>query len=286
MQLPRLSTSFAVALLGSSLLAARANFAPQEEPARPLILVTNDDGFDSPGLAALVAALSEVGEVVVSAPDGNRSGASLSTVILRGEHGVRRAELGGAAEAWAVDATPADACAFGVLHLGGERGFDLVVSGINAGPNVGSLSHYSGTVGAAMDAAGRGHLAMAVSQADYRRPGPAAEFAAAFARRLLNAGGEAGVVYNVNVPMHRGEGAQPVVVAPMGGQMLELVGVELGELKDGAGTFSMQLRIPGAAPAGSDLEAFYAGAITITPLRYDWTARSEVERLSSWDWEG
>lgn len=282
MQLPHPSLLCSLALAGSVLFAS----APpvQEDAPRPRILVTNDDGFDSPGLAALVAALSEVGDVVVSAPDGNRSGASLSTVVLRGEHAVRRTEMEGASEAWAVDATPADAAAFGVLHLSGERGFDLVVSGINAGPNVGSLSHYSGTVGAAMDAAGRGFTAMAVSQADYRNPAPAAEFAASFAKRLLDEGGEPGVVYNVNVPMYRGDAPQPVVVAPMGGQMIELVGVDVELGDDGAGQFAMQIKYPGQEQAGCDLEAFNTGAITIAPLRYDWTARSEVERLGSWDW--
>lgn len=282
MQFPRFSVLLPLALAGSAVFAA--SHALQEAAPRPRILVTNDDGFESPGLAALVQALSEVGEVVVSAPDGNRSGASLSTVILRGEHGVRRAEMEGASEAWAVDATPADAAAFGVLHLAGESDFDLVVSGINAGPNVGSLSHYSGTVGAAMDAAGRGYLAMAVSQADYRNPEPAAEFAAEFARRLLSEGGEVGVVYNVNVPVHRGEEAQPVVVAPMGGQMIELIGVDVDLGEEGTGQFAMKIKYPGQATEGGDLEAFNSGAITITPLRYDWTARAEVERLGTWDW--
>jgi 5'-nucleotidase len=282
MQLPRISVLLPLALAGSAVFAASRNV--QEEAPRPRILLTNDDGFESAGLAALVQALSEVGDVVVSAPDGNRSGASLSTVILRGEHGVRRAAMEGASEAWAVDATPADAAAFGLLHLSGERGFDLVVSGINAGPNVGSLSHYSGTVGAAMDAAGRGYTAMAISQADYRNPGPAAEFAATFARRLLDEGGEPGVVYNVNVPRYAGDDPQPVVVAPMGGQFIELVGVDVDLGEDGSGQFAMNIKYPGTEQAGCDLEAFNTGAITIAPLRYDWTARSEVERLGSWDW--
>ena len=281
MQLPRINVVLPFALASLAVYAASA--APQESP-RPRILVTNDDGFDSPGLVALVAALSEVGDVVVSAPDGNRSGASLSTVALRGEHGVRRAPIEGASEAWAVDATPADAAAFGILHLAGDRGFDLVVSGINAGPNVGSISHYSGTVGAAMDAAGRGYTAIAISQADYRNPARAADFAATFARRLLDEGGAPGVVYNVNVPMYAEDEPQPVVVAPMGGQMIELVGVDV-ELGEGdVGTFSMNIKYPGKELEGCDLEAFNAGAITIAPLRYDWTAETEVERLGSWKW--
>ncbi len=118
--------------------------------ARPRILVTNDDGYESPGLRSLVAELATFADVVVSAPAGNRSGSSQSMGSLGGALEVERVEIPGAAVAYAINGTPAMAATFGLLELGREKPFDLLVSGINQGANVGKVSHLSGTVGAAM----------------------------------------------------------------------------------------------------------------------------------------
>jgi len=108
------------------------------------ILVTNDDGIDSPGIQALATALGEVGEVTVVAPCSQQSGTSMS-ISLDEEFRVRATPAGNC-----VDVTPASAVRLGVQALAPESGFDLVVSGINIGANVGEISHMSGTVGAAM----------------------------------------------------------------------------------------------------------------------------------------
>ena len=130
------------------------------------ILLTNDDGIDCEGLSALSSALERRGghEIYTLAPDGNRSGVSHS-ITLRGP--IRLIQRG--ERAWACSGTPAD-CAI-VAALGGlPFKPDLVVSGINVGPNIGTDLVYSGTAAAARQAALHGIPAVALSLAAYEAP--------------------------------------------------------------------------------------------------------------------
>jgi 5'-nucleotidase len=129
------------------------------------ILVTNDDGIDSEGLAVLSASMQRHGEVVVVAPDTEYSGASAALGALqRMRTEVHRAAIGGVAEAWAVTGPPALCVTLARLGAFGEP-FDLVVAGINPGANVGRSVYHSGTVGAALTARTAGMSGVAVSQA-------------------------------------------------------------------------------------------------------------------------
>ena len=129
------------------------------------ILVTNDDGIDSEGLLRLAAAVSDHGEVTVVAPDREYSGASASLGVLKEiRPEVRRARLDGVANAWTVSGPPALCVMFATLGVF-DQAFDLVVSGINPGVNVGRTVYHSGTVGAALTARSRGLPGIAVSQA-------------------------------------------------------------------------------------------------------------------------
>ncbi len=122
-----------------------------------LILVSNDDGIDAPGLAALADQFSELGEVVVVAPETEQSCKSHSMTL----HDPLRVHGRGAG--WfGVTGTPAD-CVYLALHHLFERTPDLVVSGINRGANLGHDVHYSGTVAAAREAAFNGIPSLAVS---------------------------------------------------------------------------------------------------------------------------
>ena len=129
------------------------------------ILVTNDDGIDSEGLLRLATAVSDHGEVTVVAPDREYSGASASLGVLneiRPE--VRKARMDGIDHVWTVSGPPALCVMFATLGVF-DRSFDLVVSGINPGVNVGRTVYHSGTVGAALTARSRGLPGIAVSQA-------------------------------------------------------------------------------------------------------------------------
>ena len=129
------------------------------------ILVTNDDGIDSVGLHVLARAMRPFGEVVIAAPDTEYSGAGAAIGalhIIQPEVHERRVE--GIDTAWAVSGPPALCVFFARLGLYGDP-FDLVVSGINPGANVGRSVYHSGTVGAAITARNGGISGIAVSQA-------------------------------------------------------------------------------------------------------------------------
>jgi 5'-nucleotidase len=132
-----------------------------------LILVTNDDGIYAPGLAALYQELRQLGEVMVVAPESEQSAVghaiSLSTPLR-----VKQAPLAGGGWGWAVSGTPADCVKIALAELL-DKTPDLVVSGINLGPNVGINVLYSGTVSAATEAAILGvKQAVAVSLNAYK----------------------------------------------------------------------------------------------------------------------
>lgn len=129
------------------------------------ILVTNDDGIDSTGLHVLARAMRPHGEVVVVAPDSEYSGASAAFGALHLiQPEVQRRRLDGVDEVWAVSGPPALCVMFARLGAFGPP-FDLVVSGINPGANVGRSVYHSGTVGACLTARNGGISGVAVSQA-------------------------------------------------------------------------------------------------------------------------
>lgn len=130
------------------------------------ILISNDDGIFAPGIRALVRAFADAGhEVIVAAPDSQRSAASHSLTIARAIS-VQETEVPGAARAYAIGGTPVDCVKLALKQLCPDAEF--VVSGINHGYNAGSDALYSGTVGAAMEGALCGLPAMAVSLAHER----------------------------------------------------------------------------------------------------------------------
>ncbi len=169
------------------------------------ILVCNDDGIDAPGLCALVDALKKDHEVHVVAPVSQRSAFSHSISFFRQENMAYQRDLPGAKSAWAIDGTPADCVYYGLhaFHLAP----DLVISGINDGPNMGTDILYSGTVGAAMEAVIHHVPAIAVSLCAYAPRGftVASEIARLMVPRYLasNAAGKA--MLNINVPDLRRE---------------------------------------------------------------------------------
>ena len=129
------------------------------------IFVTNDDGIDSLGLHILARAMLPFGEVVVGAPDTEYSGASSSfgaLHLIRPE--LHKANIEGIDEAWSITGPPALCVMFARLGAFGEP-FDLVVSGINPGANVGRSVYHSGTIGAGLTARNAGINGVAVSQA-------------------------------------------------------------------------------------------------------------------------
>lgn len=166
---------------------------------RPLILLTNDDGLSAAGLDAMAAALSEHASVVVIAPAQEQSACSHKLTLARALR-LRRV----APSRYSLDGTPAD-CVYVGIYGGArviERKPDLVVSGLNAGPNLGLDTYYSGTVAGAREAAMRGISGVAVSadvRADPRKAAAVGARIAIAAWRLSELGARP-IVLNVNVP--------------------------------------------------------------------------------------
>ena len=177
--------------------------------------MTNDDGVLAPGILPLAQAMTEHGDVTVVAPDSEYSGAgaAIGAIWERVPH-VTRHRLEGVTEAWAVNGPPALAVMYARLGAFGEP-FDLVVSGINPGANVGRSVYHSGTIGACLSGRNGGWSGIAVSQAaagwgvEGQAPGEvvplqkwhtAARVASEFVRGYLAAPPSEVVVANINVP--------------------------------------------------------------------------------------
>jgi 5'-nucleotidase len=242
------------------------------------ILVSNDDGYQAPGLKILVDTLAQLGEISVVAPDRDRSGASNSLTLdypLRPrfmDNGFIR-----------VDGTPTDCVHLAITGLL-EAEPDMVVSGINAGPNMGDDVLYSGTVAAATEGRFLGLPALAISMNSYipNHFETGARVALELVGRLRDRPLNNDVILNVNVPDlpfaelqgfqstrlgHRHK-AEPVVkTQDPRGKTIYWVGPAGAEQDAGPGT---------------DFNAVRAGFVSVTPLQVDLTRHNALAAVSDW----
>lgn len=172
---------------------------------KPLILISNDDGYYSMGINALARALSEIGEVIVVAPATDQSAISHAISLNRPLRLHQRpSHYEGKNEIlfYSVDGTPTDSVYMGVHYLLKDRKPDLMVSGINHGANLGYDILYSGTVSAAMEAAMLGITSVAVSLVSLHNYNfdKAAEFSKEFCKGIIKKTWPKGTLFNVNVP--------------------------------------------------------------------------------------
>ena len=174
----------------------------------PRILVTNDDGYFSPGIEALASALRALGDVTVVAPQTEASAVGHSLTLRRPLRILKISE-----GVYAVDGTPTDCVNIAIDEVMTDPP-DIVVSGINTGLNVGDDVTYSGTVAGAFEAALLGYSAIAVS---LERPGsdfgPAAQLATKFAEQVLAQGLPYRTFLNINVPLGEIKGIKTTVQA-------------------------------------------------------------------------
>lgn len=247
---------------------------------RPLILVTNDDGVHAPGIITLAEAMSEVGDVMVVAPDRNNSGASHKITLHSPLRSTPLREGW-----WQVEGTPAD-CVYLAVNDHLPRRPDLCVSGVNSGPNLSYDVHYSGTVGAAFEAALLGIKGLAISLCDVRRGSyaHAAGFAARLAKQVLQDGLPTDTILNVNVPGGRPENYQFTFL----GHRVFKHQVHRRDDPRGAPYFWV-----GGTPElpdtieGSDCTAVEQGLISVTPLSVDLTnARALRGAMGEWSLDG
>jgi len=244
-----------------------------------LILVSNDDGIQAPGLKPLVSALSTLGEVVVVAPDRERSATSHAFTM----HDPLRVEE--RSPGWiSVSGTPADCVYLALNHLLDRRP-GLVVSGINRGANLATDVIYSGTVAAAMEARMAGVPSMAVSLS-IRRGQPqnwdtAAALAAGLAKDLL-ASGELRLL-NLNVPDRPASEVLGLRACPLSRRHYHPSAEERYDPR-GRSYFWLgggHSHFEGAVDTDGPLVG--EGWATVTPLHYDWTEHEAVQGLRDWD---
>jgi 5'-nucleotidase len=244
------------------------------------ILISNDDGIEARGLRTLSEGLADCGDVLIVAPDRDRSGASNSLTLdvpLR----VKRV----ADNAWRVAGTPTDCVHLALTGLL-DKDPDIVVSGINHGANMGDDVIYSGTVAAAMEGRSLGHPAIAVSLVLGESRGhhfaSAARAAAMILRRLKNEPLPADTVLNVNVPDLAWENIQGFEVTRLGNRHRAEAMVEQA---DPRGRPVYWIGPPGKeedAGPGTDFHAVRRGCVSITPIHADLTRYRALENLAGW----
>ena len=245
---------------------------------KPLILISNDDGVRAPGLTALAAALADVGDLIIAAPDRERSAAAHSISLDRPLRVERLAR-----NTYAIDGTPVD-CVYLALHHLVPRKPDLCLSGINNGFNLGSDVFYSGTVGAAVEGALRGVPAIALS---LERQSPqdfthAAAFAAALVGDLLGRGPGAldpETLLNVNLPAGPVRGLRPTTLGR------RIYRDQVAARTDLRGKDYYWIGGPeekGPDIPGSDCTAIADGLVSITALGLDLTHMPTQARMAAW----
>ena len=240
------------------------------------ILISNDDGFNAPGLQALVEALIPIGELVIAAPATDQSGTGHG-LTFREPILVHPIELVPGVKGFAIEALPATCVWLGLESLM-KRKPDLVISGINGSSNLGTVTFYSGTVGGARQAALLGIPAIAVSMegnnpADYAT-------AAVFIRELVKLLRthrllRPGLFLNVNIPPGWKHGVRIVRQSTKAGR---------GNYKRrtnpyGQLYFWSQFELPSDRNQDTDVGAFSRGFITVTPLRIDQTDQDALGSL-------
>ncbi len=241
-------------------------------------LITNDDGIQSPGLEALVQALSSIAECMVIAPDRDNSAVSHSLTMNRPLRVTKLKD-----NVYTLDGTPTDCVAIGLNKIVGQKP-DLLVSGINPGPNLGDDISYSGTVSAAVEGTMYGIPSLAVSLAgeapyDFTN---AAELAAKLAKQILKQGLPKDTLLNANVPQ-----AGSIKGIKVTRQGRRLWNNAIQETRDPWGR--KHYWIGGGTPSpdsgeDTDVYAVNNGYVSVTPIHLDLTNHLGVDHLKR-EWQ-
>ncbi len=241
-------------------------------------LVSNDDGYQATGIELLACALAEVGEVTVVAPDRNRSGAS-NSLTLDSPLYVRKAMNG----FYYVNGTPTDCVHLAITGLI-ECEPDLVLSGVNAGANLGDDVLYSGTVAAAMEGRFLGRPALAVSLAGENPThfATAVKVVVNMVKAMMKNPLSSDLLLNINIPDLPFEQLGEIEVTRLGYRHKAEPAIKMQDPKNQE---IYWIGPPGAgddAGPGTDFYAIKEGKISITPLQTDLTRYNALDNVSEW----
>lgn len=254
--------------------------------ARPLILVTNDDGVTAPGITALVEVMRELGDVVVVAPDKPQSGMG-HAITINATLRINKVKYYNVLEEYSCTGTPVDCVKLAVNKIL-PRKPDLCVSGINHGSNMSINVIYSGTMSAAVEGAIEGIPSIGFSLCDLSVE---ADFTAAkiyakkIARSVLEHGLPEGVCLNVNIPAVPLSEIKGVHVCRQGkANWVE----ELDERKDPSGKpyFWLTGRFENFEPGNkeTDVWALDNNYISLVPIQFDMTSHRSIDMLKKWNY--
>lgn len=249
------------------------------------LLLTNDDGIHAPGIYHLKRALEKVADVVVVAPDTERSAVGHAITLsdpLRVSEVLKNNSFFG----YAVNGMPADCVKLGIKGLM-NRVPDLVVSGINLGANTATNIIYSGTVSAAAEAVIMGVPGMAISINTYKKPDYdyAAELSVILAQKILKFGLPEGTLLNVNVPSVKRNEIRGIVITRQGrGRFEESIEKRIDPTNRTYYWFSGRDIILDTEDDVDDI-ALRKNKVSITPIRYDLTDNEMIPKLKSWGLE-
>ena len=242
-----------------------------------LILVSNDDGIDALGLKTLREAVSDLGEVIVFAPEGQRSGSSHSLTIHKSIK-VKQIDE----NTYSTDGTPTDCILYSVRGILKKRP-DIVLGGINQGANLGSDVSYSGTVAVAMEGTLMGISSVAFSQIDFNasfNPDFAKKVVIWITRQIIKDRLPEGVFLNVNLP------ANPngkIKITSLGNRVYRDEIVKVREEKKDF-IYSLEGESPTwISSPNSDFDAVHSGFVSITPIHMEYTDFDMIEKLHSWE---
>tara|TARA_B000000565_G_scaffold224954_1_gene180699 strand:- start:134 stop:904 length:771 start_codon:yes stop_codon:yes gene_type:complete len=254
---------------------------------RPLILVTNDDGINAPGIRTLISIMKDIGDIVVVAPDSPQSGMGHAITINSTLHSSRITPKDSEITEYSCSGTPADCVKLAINELM-PRKPDLCVSGINHGSNSSINVIYSGTMSAAIEAGIEGVPAIGFSLLDYRWNADfeqSKNFISMITLNALNNGIPKGVVLNVNIPSVRKSDIKGVKICrqamaywieefdkrknPLGQEYYWLTGKFINE------------------DQGEDTDewALNNNFISIVPVKFDLTAHHAIKGLNQWDFK-
>ncbi len=234
------------------------------------ILITNDDGVFAPALPKLIRWAQKYGEVIAVAPKVEQSGKSHAIDFMHPQE-IKQVEIAPDLTAWSMDSTPADCVRFALDQLG--RDFDLILSGVNRGYNLGADIVYSGTVGAIFEGIRQGIPGIALSGFPTTHVDAIDHLDRVF--ELIQANGllSANPLYNVNIPPEAGE----IRITRQGGIYFTDRFVSIGDdlyVQEGE-------PLPGDLSDSSiDIAAVHSGYISVTPLSATRTELTVFERLN------
>ena len=253
---------------------------------KPLILIANDDSIYSKGIRVLVEIMSEMGEVVVVAPDTHQSGMGHAITLGSPLRVSKTSDFGPQILSYKCSGTPADCVKFGKHQILKGRKIDLVVSGINHGSNASISVLYSGTMSAAIEAAMEGIPAIGFSLCEY---GVDADFSHChdyiikICQQVLVHGLPKGLTLNVNFPAKSDIPLKGIKVAKQANAVYREF---FEERKDpyGQSYYWMDGNLENNdLNNNTDLDALSDNFVSIVPVKYDLTDYAELALMKSWD---